>query len=200
MTEQLPAVVPADEPAPHPIRLVVTDDLHRSRLTVFFRLLLVIPHFIVLLLWGIVVWFVVLICWIVAIFTGRVPDGLRNFIAMFLHYLTHVWAYYLLAANPYPGFTGEPGYPVDVEIAPGEKMNRLTILFRLLLAIPALIVLWVLSYVAEIVAFVAWFWALFAGRLHPGLRDVLTYYLRYNAQVFGYICLLTQRYPTFSDD
>ena len=32
----------------HPIRLVVTDDLDRSRLTVFFRLLLAIPHLFVL--------------------------------------------------------------------------------------------------------------------------------------------------------
>ena len=141
-----------------------------------------------------------LIAWIVSIFTGRVPDGLRNFIAMFLRYLTHVYAYLFIAANPYPGFTGEPGYPIDVEIAPGEKMSRLTIFFRLFLAIPALIVLWVLGYVAQIVAFFAWFWALFAGKLHPGLRDVLAYYLRYNAQVFGYLALLTQRYPSFSDD
>ena len=30
-------------PSPHPIRLAVFDDLKRSRLTVFFRLLLAIP-------------------------------------------------------------------------------------------------------------------------------------------------------------
>ena len=38
----------------HPIRLLVTDDLHRSRLTVFFRLPLSIPHFFWLGLWSIV--------------------------------------------------------------------------------------------------------------------------------------------------
>ena len=37
----------------HPIGLVVTDDLHRSRLTVFFRYLLVIPHLVVLFAWSI---------------------------------------------------------------------------------------------------------------------------------------------------
>ena len=45
-----------------------------------------------------------------------------------------------------------------------------------------------------------WFYALFTGNLHSGLRDVLAYWLRYNAQSFGYICLLTQRYPSFSDE
>ena len=36
-----------------PIRLIVTDDLQRSRLTVFFRLLLALPHLFWLYLWGI---------------------------------------------------------------------------------------------------------------------------------------------------
>jgi len=58
----------------------------------------------------------------------------------------------------------------------------------------------VFGYVAQVVAFLAWLYALFAGKLHPGLRDVLAYWLRYNAQAFGYICLLTQRYPSFSDE
>jgi hypothetical protein len=37
----------------HPIRVIVEDGLERSRLTVFFRLLLAIPHLIWLLLWSI---------------------------------------------------------------------------------------------------------------------------------------------------
>ena len=92
------------------------------------------------------------------------------------------------------------GYPLDVEIAPAVQQSRLTIFFRLLLVIPAYIVLAVLGYVAKIVAFLAWLFALFAGRLHPGLRDVLAYWLRYNAQTIGYLWLLTQRYPSFSDE
>jgi hypothetical protein len=189
-----------DGPVPHPIHLVVTDDLQRSRLTVFFRLLLAIPHFIWLALWGIAVWFAVLAAWFVGIVTGRVPEGLHGFIASYLRYLTHVYAYAAIAADPFPSFSGSAGYPVDVEIAGPVKQSRLTIFFRLLLAIPAYIVLWVLGYVGQIVAFLAWFYALFAGNLHLGLRDVLAYWLRYNAQVFGYVALLTQSYPSFSDD
>ncbi len=63
----------------HPIGLIVTDDLRRSRLTVFFRLLLVIPHLIWLYLWSIPVTFAVVIAWFAALFTGRVPDGLHDF-------------------------------------------------------------------------------------------------------------------------
>ena len=39
----------------HPIGLVVTDDLQRSRLTTFFRPILAIPHLILVSLWGIAV-------------------------------------------------------------------------------------------------------------------------------------------------
>jgi hypothetical protein len=201
MSEQLPVPVPdVDEPLQHPIRLVVTDDLQRSRLTVFFRLLLAIPHFVWVALWGIAVWFAVLAAWVVGIFTGRVPEGLHGFIASYLRYLTHVYAYSTIAADPFPAFSGAAGDPVDVEIAPAVEQSRLVIFFRLLLAIPAWIVLAVLGYVAQVVAFLAWLYALVTGRLHVGLRDVLAYWLRYNAQTFGYVCLLTQRYPTFSDD
>jgi hypothetical protein len=199
MSDQLPVLV-SDAPASHPIHLVVTDDLRRSRLTVFFRLFLVIPHFIWLAIWGIAVWFAVLVAWLIGIFAGRVPEGLHNFIAAYLRYLTHVYAYYSIAANPYPSFSGAPGYPIDVEIAPAAHQSRLTILFRLLLAIPAYIVLYILGLVAYVVMFLAWFYALFAGNLHVGLRDVLAYWLRYNAQTIGYICLLTQRYPSFADE
>ena len=200
MSEQLAIPAADDAPAPHPIHLIVTDDLERNRLTVFFRLLLVIPHLLWLTLWGIAVWFAVVAAWFVGIVAGRVPVGLHGFIAGYLRYLTHVYAYTSIAADPFPSFSGEAGYPIDVAIAPAVDQSRLTIFFRFVLYIPAAIVLSLLGYVAQVVAFLAWLYALFAGNLHSGLRDVLAYWLRYNAQAFGYICLLTQRYPSFSDE
>ena len=84
---------------PHPIQVIVTDDLKRNRLTVFFRAILVIPHYIVLVLWGIVVYIAIFIAWLAALFTGRVPAGLHNFIASYMRYTTHVYAYYTLLAT-----------------------------------------------------------------------------------------------------
>jgi hypothetical protein len=194
----------SDTPYPdverHPIQLVVTDDLERNRLTVLFRLLLAIPHFIWLALWGIAVAFAAIAAWLVGLVLGRVPDGLHGFIAAFVRYQTHVNAYFAIAADPFPSFSGASGYPIDVDIAPATAQNRLTILFRLLLGIPAFIVLYVLQLVAQLVMILAWFYALFSGTLAKGLRDVLAYWLRYQAQTFGYITLLTGRYPSFSDE
>lgn len=198
MSEHAPAV-PAETPASHPIRLIVDDDLRRNRLTVFFRLLLVIPHLIWLVLWTLVAFLAAFVGWIAAIFMGRLPDALHTFLAAWTRYYTHFSAYLFIAADPYPGFSGAPGYPIDVEIDPPAPQNRLTVIFRLILAIPAYIVMTVLQYVLQIVSILAWFYALVTGRANEGMRNLEVYCLRYQAQTYGYVLLLTGRYPSFGD-
>ena len=87
-----------------------------------------------------------------------------------------------------------------MEIAPAAPQNRLTIFFRLLLAIPAYIVAYILGIVGQLVMILAWFYALFAGKQAKGLEDVLTYWLRYQAQTYAYLGIVTSRYPSFSDE
>jgi hypothetical protein len=186
----------ASEAAPHPINLVVTDDLRRSRLTVFFRLLLAIPQFIWLGLWGIAAYIVYFIAWWVALFMGRVPDGMHRFLASFLVYYTRVNAYVLLLANPWPPFTSSGSYPVDATVEPAAPQSRLTVFFRLLLAIPAILLSYVFSAVNRIVAFLAWFYCLFTGRMHEGMRNISVWLFRYEVQTYGYIFLVTGKYPS----
>ena len=114
----------------------------------------------------------VIAAWVVGIFAGRVPDALHSFMAAYVRYSTHLFAYVGIVADPYPGFMGASGYPVDLEIAPPDAQSRLTILFRLILAIPAAIVANVLQNVAGIVAILAWFYALFTGDANKGMRDL----------------------------
>jgi hypothetical protein len=184
--------------ADHPVGLIVTDDLVRSRLTVFFRLLLVIPHVIVLELWGILAAFAVFFAWLAALVTGRVPAGLHSFLASYLNYTTHVYGYVLLLANPYPPFSGTASYPVDASIAGPEPQSRLTVFFRLLLAIPALVLTSVFRSVNGIIAFLGWFYALFTGRISLGMRDLSAWLLRYEVQTYAYLFLLTGRYPSLA--
>jgi hypothetical protein len=181
----------------HPIRLAVTDDLRRSRLTVLFRLLLAIPHLVWLWLWSIAAEIAVVLAWIAALVTGRVPDFLHTFLALYVRYLTHVTAYLALLAEPYPGFAGAPGYPVDLELPPAAEQNRLVTLFRLLLAIPAWLVASVLGLVLRVIAVLGWFACLALGRMPEGMRNLGSYCLRYEAQTYGYTFLLTDRYPSF---
>jgi hypothetical protein len=184
-------------PPTHPIGLIVTDDLKRSRLTVFFRLLLVIPHLFVLMIWTILAEIVLLIAWIVGIFTGRVPDGLHNLLAGYIGYATRVNAYILLLANPWPTFGSQP-YPIEVHIAPAAQQSRLTIFFRLLLAIPAMILSYVFRLVNNIIAFLSWFYALFTGRMNEGMRNTSAWLFRYELQTYAYVFLLTGTYPNLA--
>src|SRR4051794_5164486 len=62
----------------HPIDMTVGGDLKRSRLTVFLRLIIAIPHLIWIMLWGIVAELAVIVAWFAALFTGRVPEGLHD--------------------------------------------------------------------------------------------------------------------------
>ncbi len=197
MEEAAPPATPTTVSAQHPIRLRVTDDLRRTRLTVFFRLILAIPHLIWLSLWAVITILAAIVNWFATLFMGRSPDGLHNFLATFLRYATHVTAYVLLIADPFPGFTGKPGYPIDLEVDPPERQSRLTVFFRSILAIPAMIVANILGYLSRILALFSWFVALVTGRVPQGLRNFAAFALRYETQTYGYLLLLTQRYPSF---
>lgn len=184
----------------HPIALTLSDDLTRNRLTVFFRLILVIPHLIWASLWGIVVYLAVIVSWFATLFAGRTPDGLHNFIAQYLRYTTHIYAYLGFLADPYPGFLGDHDYPADLVVAPAAPQNRWKTGFRLILAIPAQIVSQILGYLAFIVAVIAWFACLFTGAMPLGLRNLTAWIVRFTQQTNGYIFLLTDRYPSFSTE
>src|SRR3954452_15779009 len=196
MSDVLPANAASAEH--HPIGLIVTDDLQRNRLTVFFRLLLALPHFIVLGVWAIATYVLVVVAWIIAIFTGRVPDGMHNFIATWLRYGTRVTAYAFLLADPFPPFGDSGSYPVDVRIDPAETQSRLTVFFRTLLAIPAFLLTYVFRMVNQLVALLGWFHCLFTGHMHQGMRDISAWLLRYETQTWAYVLLLTGRYPSLS--
>ena len=56
----------------------------------------------------------------------------------------------------------------------------------------------VLQYVLIVVEFLGAIFALFMGRYPKGFRDLSAYALRYTAQTWGYLLLLTDRYPTLS--
>ena len=107
--------------------------------------------------------------------------------------------YLLLLADPYPPFSGGDGpYPVDVRIAPAQPQSRLTIFFRILLAIPALVLTYIFRVVNQVVALLGWFYSLAMGRMHQGLRDISAWLLRYETQTWAYVLLLTGRYPSLS--
>ena len=185
-----------DVPPPHPIRLHVEDDLRRSRVTVFFRLFLAIPHFIWLYLWGFLAEIAIFVNWFAALILGRSPSFLHRFLSSYIRYQTHVFAFLTLIANPFPGFLGRPGtYPIDLAVDPPERQHRLKTLFRLFLAVPAFFASIALQFLLFVVSFLAWFAALVTGRMPTGFRNVGAWAIRYAAQTNAYFYVLTDRYP-----
>jgi hypothetical protein len=189
----------ATVPSTHPIRLIVNDDLQRNRLTVFFRLILAIPLLLWAVLWGVIALLAYIVNWFATLFMGQSPEGLHNFLGTFLRYTTHVRAYTLLVADPYPPFTGKEGtYPIDLEIDPPERQNRLTVFFRGILAIPALFLSNLLSQLNQLLAIFSWFIALVTGRVPEGIRNFAALAMRIETQTYAYALLLTSRYPSFN--
>ena len=187
---------PYSELPDHPVRIVVTDDLERPRLTVLFRLLLAIPHYVWILLWAIAAFFALVVGWFAALVTGRLPLAFHRFLAAYVRYATHLFAYLYIVGRRFPGFTGRAGsYGIDVEIDPPVEQNRWKIFFRGLLVIPAFILAGALGGVALVVGLLAWWYAIATGRMPEGLRNLGASCLRYSAQAYAYFNLLTEHYP-----
>src|SRR4051812_13678512 len=186
-----------DRPPRHPVRVVGDPyDLRRSRLTVFFRILLALPHIIWLLLWSILVFFAVIAQWFVTLFRGTPAGGLHRFLTAYVRYRLHVYAYLMLVSNPFPGFTGSAGtYPLDLEVEGPKRQNRWKTGFRVILAIPCLLVSAALGGALFASAVLTWFYALLKGSAPWGLRNLSAYAIRYDAQVEAYLLLLTDAYP-----
>jgi hypothetical protein len=198
-----------------PVRLTVADDLQRGHGSAFFRVWFALPFIVWLGLWAIAAFFVAIVNWVAALALGRSPQPLHRFLARFVRYTTHVYAYLNLGAEPLPGFGGKPGYPIDLEIDLPDRQGRWSIAFRLVLAVPALLLatalagsgasVYGLAYPAlgpssfgllGAAAFLGWFVAVARGRMPRGLRDLVAYALSYGAQLWAYLLLLTDRYPS----
>ncbi|HEX3290637.1 MAG TPA: DUF4389 domain-containing protein [Gaiella sp.] len=204
LTDRYPLATPGRvEPEPelplHPVAIGVRDDLGRPRLLVAFRFLLVIPHLLWLTLWAAAALLAAIVAWVVALVLGRVPRFLHRFLAAFVRATTHVWAFLYVVGRPFPGFVGREGsYPIDLTIAPPARQRRLGVLARLVLVLPAFVLSSAYSGVLLVVGVMGWIAALATGRMPVGLRDLGAAALRYQAQVFAYLFLLTSRYPDSS--
>jgi hypothetical protein len=191
-----PAAVTAREELA-PVLVAFAGPAPQSRPTVLIRILMVIPHFVVLWALAIAAYVVVIIGWFGALFTGRLPGFAADFLAGFLRWQTRVFGYAILLTDSYPPFTMEDeAYPIRVAVRPGQ-LNRLAVLFRFFLLIPAWIVQSVVGYGAfTLVQFVSWLIVLISGRMPDGLYQALAAVLRYQARVTGFAFMLTSAYPS----
>lgn len=89
-------------------------------------------------------------------------------------------------------------YPVQLEVDPAVPQNRLSVLLRIILVIPHMIVWYFLGIVQEVVGLLSWIVIVITGRLPAGLLGFATGLARWGARLNAYASLLTGVYPPFS--
>lgn len=177
------------------LRVHAHEPLRRRRLVVFLRLPLVVPHYIVLSVWALLVAPAVAIAWLALLIEGRLPNWLHRFLAAFVRYQGQVAAWFdlLSARYPDPLHTLDHLFRIDLPERPRQK--RLVTLFRLPLAVPAIVLGSVLNVVLSTAAIPAWFAGVIFGRNTAGLQELGTFCLRYQLEVQAYVLLVTPAYP-----
>jgi hypothetical protein len=208
----------------HPAEVRVDPALeNRDRLSVAARLILAIPHLLLVggplalgLSWpfaaeagprfelgsggvlGAAAMVAAIIAWFAILFTGRYPDGLWKLAAFYLRWRVRAVAYAALLRDEYPPF-GEGDYPISLALHPPEtERDRLTVAFRVVLAIPHILAVWALGIAWALTTVIAWFSILLTGRYPAALYDFAVGVLRWSIRVEAYLLLLHDEYPPFS--
>jgi hypothetical protein len=181
------------------VRLTEDRELRRRRLAVLLRLLLLLPAAIAAVIWALVAVVALPVAWGAAVVGGSVPPFLHRLLVGALGYLTAVNAWTSLVSGRYPWPRRRSTHPVQVE-ARLERQPRWTVLLRLPIAIPALVLASVLAVVQLGTAIGGWFVALLLGRMTEGLRELGAFCLRYATETAAYLLLITPRYPRLAPE
>ena len=183
----------------------------RNRLTTAFRLILAIPQVLIAGspgsvglgansstgVFGAVASVCAFLAWFGILFTGKYPRGLWDLVKTFMGWRANVLAYAALLRDEYPPFGTGP-YPVTFEVDYPEQSNRWSVAFRLILAIPQIIVLALVLLAWLVTVVIAWFAILFTGRYPAGLYGFGVGAQRWTLRVQAYLFLMRDEYPPFS--
>ncbi len=154
-----------------PFEITFGCPVPQRRVTVFFRPILAIPQLVVLYFLNIAASVLVFLGWFAALFTGRLPDSFAPF-----------------SLQP------EPAYPIDVAVQTG-RLNRLAVLFRYFIAIPAALAVGLLYFGLGIFWIVTWVATLVKGEVPAALFEANAAALRYAYRLQAYFVMLTSFYP-----
>ena len=162
------------------------------------KLIILIPHLILLYVLGIVATVLALVTWIPVLFGGHYPSWGYDVIGGTLRWGANVSAYLYGLTDRYPPFRlgkaaeGEEPYEVDVDFNVPEEHNRLWaipvigIVIKLIILIPHLILLYVLGMVATVLGLVTWIPVLLNGHYPSWGYEIIGGFLRWSTRVNAY--------------
>lgn len=194
--------VPTGMSGPYPVSLEVNSPVPQGRWGVFFRLILAIPHLIIVRsALSTISAVLAILSWFAIVFTGKYPQGLAALAAGCLRWDARALGYALLLTDKYPPFSfdQEPGYAVRSEVPVQlENRNRWTTGFRPILIIPSLVILMALTVAAVVVYLIAWVAGTINGSVPDRMHQFLTGWLRWWLRLSSYAYVLVDPYPPFS--
>jgi hypothetical protein len=191
---------PPSGPSPYPVQVDAERQDEYHRFLPLVKWLLAIPHYLVLLVLGIGVFFAKIIAFFAVLFTRNYPEGIFNFVTGVLRWSWNVTAYVYLLTDRYPPFSLEEqaDYPARLAIEyPSEGVDRWRPLVHWLLIIPYAIVAGVLVWVAGIVALIGVFVILFTKELPEGMFKLILIPYRWQFRSTAYAFFMVTRYPPF---
>ena len=95
------------------------------------------------------------------------------------------------------GARSNPGYPITAGLNAPSEIARWRVIGNPILAIPHMVLLYILQLVTGVAVFVAWFIVLFTGQIPDGIGNFVAGVHRYQWRVISYILFLREPYPAF---
>ncbi|MBW3668906.1 MAG: DUF4389 domain-containing protein [Actinobacteria bacterium] len=187
--------MPSQSHRPEPPVMHVPPPEPQSRATVFFRLLLVIPQFVVLYLFSLAAMVAGVVGWFAALVLGRLPTPLHRFLCSWLRTTTQVMSYVWLLTGRWPPLVAIPGYPADLECE-ATRLSRMAVLFRIVLLIPSGLVATFSMFGMTVFAVVIWLIALVKGRLPDTVHRAVAAGVRYTLRYYAFAWMLTSAQPS----
>lgn len=199
---------PGGYPVTYEVEPQLTD---RNRLTVAFRIILAIPHLLLVGgpgmgfaigagAWnddggfrfsgfgsngviGIAAVVAAIVAWFAILFTRSHPRGIWDFTHYYMRWRARAVAYVALLRDEYPPF-GDGAYPVTYSVEyPEERKDLLSVALRIIYVIPHVIVLFFVGIAWFVTVVIAWFAILFTGNYPEGLYKFAQGYLRWTIRV-----------------
>lgn len=192
----------------YPIVLTTGKPLASSRfwaiplLGILVKCIILIPHFIVLYVLGLVVGLAHLVIWAFVLFTGQYPGWGFNLTAGVLRWAMRVALYLYGISDAYPAFSMQA--EGDIEIPRPETSSRFFAIpvvgafVKYIILIPHFIVLYVLSLVVGLCQLVIWIPVLFTGQYPQWAYQLVAGTTLWAMRVYAYFLGLTDAYPPFS--
>ena len=167
----------------------------RNRLTTFFRCILLIPILVVV---GTLSPLIAIPVLLMLLFRAKYPRWWFDFNLEWMRFNARLGAYLLLLRDEYPSTDEEQAVHLAIAYPEPGSLNRFLPLIKWLLALPHLIAIAILNFIALLVTGIGWLLIVITGSYPQGLSGFVVGVMRWTLRVEAYaITLMTDEYPPF---